>query len=58
VVDGIIGGVGAVIGFVTPDAHPVPDAVRLEDVGYMAAWLIMDRIFRRFGLSGKCFILC
>lgn len=57
VVDGIIGGLGAVIGF-TPQMACVFLALSiLEDCGYMArVAFIMDRIFRRFGLSGKSFI--
>ncbi len=57
VVDGIVGGVGAVIGFV-PQILLVSFLLAiLEDVGYMARIaFIMDRIFRRFGLSGKSFI--
>ena len=55
--DGIIGGVGAVIGFVPQMLILFFLLAILEDVGYMARIaFIMDRIFRRFGLSGKSFI--
>ncbi|MDR1619922.1 MAG: ferrous iron transport protein B [Clostridiales bacterium] len=57
VVDGIIGGVGAVLGFVPQMLILFLMLAILEDVGYMArVAFIMDRIFRRFGLSGKSFI--
>ena len=57
VVDGIIGGVGAVIGFVPQMLVLFLMLSILEDVGYMArVAFIMDRIFRKFGLSGKSFI--
>jgi ferrous iron transport protein B len=57
VVDGIVGGVGAVIGFVPQMVILFLMLSILEDVGYMArVAFIMDRIFRRFGLSGKSFI--
>ncbi|MFA9381272.1 MAG: ferrous iron transport protein B [Acetanaerobacterium sp.] len=57
IVDGIIGGVGAVIGFVPQMIILFLMLSILEDVGYMArVAFIMDRIFRRFGLSGKSFI--
>ncbi|MGE4354344.1 MAG: ferrous iron transport protein B, partial [Oscillospiraceae bacterium] len=57
IVDGIIGGVGAVIGFVPQMFILFFLLSILEDVGYMArVAFIMDRIFRRFGLSGKSFI--
>ena len=57
IVDGIIGGVGAVIGFVPQMLILFLMLSVLEDVGYMArVAFIMDRIFRRFGLSGKSFI--
>ena len=57
VVDGIVGGVGAVIGFVPQMLILFLLLSILEDVGYMArVAFIMDRIFRRFGLSGKSFI--
>ena len=57
VLDGIIGGVGAVLGFVPQMLILFLMLALLEDVGYMArVAFIMDRIFRRFGLSGKSFI--
>lgn len=57
VVDGIIGGVGAVLGFVPQILLLFLFLAILEDCGYMArVAFIMDRIFRRFGLSGKSFI--
>lgn len=57
VVEGIIGGVGAVIGFVPQMLVLFLMLSILEDVGYMArVAFIMDRIFRKFGLSGKSFI--
>ncbi len=55
--DGVIGGVGAVLGFVPQMLILFILLSILEDVGYLArAAFIMDRIFRRFGLSGKSFI--
>ena len=55
--DGIIGGVGAVLGFVPQMLVMFFLLAILEDVGYMArVAFIMDRIFRKFGLSGKSFI--
>ena len=57
VVDGIVGGVGSVIGFVPQMLVLFLLLSILEDVGYMArVAFIMDRIFRKFGLSGKSFI--
>ena len=57
ILDGIIGGVGAVLGFVPQMLVLFLLLAILEDVGYMARIaFIMDRIFRRFGLSGKSFI--
>lgn len=57
VVDGIIGGVGAVLGFVPQMLILFLMLSCLEDCGYMArVAFIMDRIFRKFGLSGKSFI--
>ena len=57
VVDGIIGGCGAVLGFVPQMLVLFLMLSILEDVGYMArVAFIMDRIFRKFGLSGKSFI--
>ncbi len=57
VVDGIVGGVGAVLGFI-PQILMVSFLLAiLEDIGYMARIaFIMDKIFRKFGLSGKSFI--
>ena len=55
--DGIINGVGAVLGFVPQMLVLFLMLCILEDCGYMARIaFIMDRIFRRFGLSGKSFI--
>ena len=55
--DGIVAGVGAVLGFVPQILVLCFLLAILEDVGYMArVAFIMDRIFRRFGLSGKSFI--
>ena len=55
--DGIVGGVGAVLGFVPQMLILFLLLSLLEDCGYMArVAFIMDRIFRRFGLSGKSFI--
>ncbi len=57
VVDGVIAGVGAVIGFVPQMIILFLLLSFLEGCGYMArVAFIMDRIFRRFGLSGKSFI--
>ena len=57
VVDGLIGGVGAVLGFVPQMFILFFFLSILEDCGYMArVAFIMDRIFRKFGLSGKSFI--
>lgn len=57
VVDGIIGGVGAVLGFVPQMAILFLFLSILEDCGYMVRIaFVMDRIFRYFGLSGKSFI--
>ena len=57
IVDGIIGGVGTVLGFVPQMLLIFFFLSILEDSGYMArVAFIMDRIFRRFGLSGKSFI--
>ncbi len=56
-VDGIIGGVGAVIGFIPQMIILFFFLAILEDIGYMArVAFIMDRIFRKFGMSGKSFI--
>ena len=55
--DGIVAGVGAVLGFVPQMLVLFLLLAILEDVGYMArVAFIMDRIFRKFGLSGKSFI--
>ncbi len=57
VVDGLIGGVGAVLGFVPQIMILFFLLSILEDCGYMSrVAFIMDRIFRKFGLSGKSFI--
>ena len=57
VVDGILAGVGAVLGFVPQMLVLFLLLSILEDIGYMArVAFIMDRIFRKFGLSGKSFI--
>ena len=57
IVDGIIGGVGAVLGFVPQIMILFLLISILEDCGYMArVAFIMDRMFRKFGLSGKSFI--
>ncbi len=57
IVDGIVSGVGAVIGFVPQMLVLFLMLCILEDCGYMArVAFIMDRVFRRFGLSGKSFI--
>ncbi len=57
IADGIIGGVGAVLGFVPQMLILFLLLSMLEDCGYMArVAFIMDRIFRKFGLSGKSFI--
>lgn len=57
IIDGIIGGVGTVLGFVPQIVLIFLFLSILEDSGYMArVAFIMDRIFRRFGLSGKSFI--
>ncbi len=57
ILDGIIGGVGAVLGFVPQMLVLFAFLAFLEACGYMArVAFIMDRIFRKFGLSGKSFI--
>ena len=57
VVDGILGGIGAPVGFAPQMAIVFLFLSILEDCGYMArVAFIMDRIFRKFGLSGKSFI--
>lgn len=57
VIDGIVGGVGAVLGFVPQMFVLFAFLAFLEACGYMArVAFVMDRIFRKFGLSGKSFI--
>ena len=57
IVDGVIGGVGSVLGFVPQMLILFLMLAILEDIGYMSrVAFIMDRIFRKFGLSGKSFI--
>ena len=57
IMDGIVAGVGAVLGFVPQMLVLFLLLAILEDIGYMSrVAFIMDRIFRRFGLSGKSFI--
>ena len=57
IADGIVAGVGAVLGFVPQMLVLFLMLCLLEDIGYMARIaFIMDRIFRKFGLSGKSFI--
>lgn len=57
VCDGIVAGVGAVLGFIPQMFVLFVLLSFLEDCGYMArVAFVMDRIFRRFGLSGKSFI--
>ncbi len=57
ILDGIVGGVGAVLGFVPQMLVLFIFLAFLEACGYMArVAFIMDRIFRKFGLSGKSFI--
>ncbi|MBR3687085.1 MAG: ferrous iron transport protein B [Clostridia bacterium] len=57
IMDGIVGGVGAVLGFVPQLLVLFILLSLLEDCGYMArVAFIMDRLFRKFGLSGKSFI--
>ncbi len=57
VMDGIVGGVGSVLGFVPQMLVLFLLLSILEDVGYMArVAFVMDRVFRQFGLSGKSFI--
>ncbi len=56
-VSGVVGGVGAVIGFLPQMLILFLALCILEDIGYMArAAFMMDRVFRFFGLSGKSFI--
>ena len=57
ILDGIVGGVGAVLGFVPQMLVLFIFLAFLESCGYMArVAFVMDRIFRKFGLSGKSFI--
>ena len=57
VIDGIVGGLGAVLGFVPQMAILFLFLSILEDCGYMVRIaFVMDRVFRHFGLSGKSFI--
>lgn len=57
VVDGIVGGVGSVLGFIPQIFVLFVMLCFLEDCGYMSrVAFVMDRVFRRFGLSGKSFI--
>ncbi len=57
IMDGIVGGVGAVLGFVPQMLILFTLLSVLEDIGYMSrVAFIMDRLFRKFGLSGKSFI--
>ena len=57
IVNGILGGLGAVLGFVPQMAVLFVLLSILEDVGYMVRIaFVMDRVFRKFGLSGKSFI--
>lgn len=57
VVDGVIGGVGSVLGFIPQMFVLFVMLSFLEDCGYMSrVAFVMDRVFRRFGLSGKSFI--
>lgn len=56
-IDGVVGGVGTVLGFVPQILLIFVFLSILEDTGYMARIaFIMDRLFRKFGLSGKSFI--
>ena len=59
ILDGIVAGVGAVLGFVPQMLVLFLLLSILEDIGYMArVAFVMDRIFRQFGLSGQSFIPC
>ena len=59
IVDGVISGVGAVLGFVPQMLVLFLELCILEDCGYMARIaFIMDRVFRRFGVSGKSLSRC
>ena len=57
IVDGIVAGIGTVLGFLPQIFVLFICLGVLEDIGYMSRIaFVMDRIFRRFGLSGKSFI--
>lgn len=57
VIDGIFAGIGAVLGFLPLVVILMLCLSILEDIGYMARIaFVMDRVFRRFGLSGKAFV--
>ena len=57
ILDGIVGGVGSVLGFVPQMLVLFLLLAILEDIGYMSrVAFVMDRVFRQFGLSGKSFI--
>ncbi len=57
VVDGVVAGVGAILGFIPQMAIFFVMLCFLEDCGYMSrVAFVMDRLFRRFGMSGKSFI--
>ena len=57
--DGVVAGVGAVLGFVPQMLVLFFLLAIVEDIGYMArVAFVMDRVFRQFGLSGKSFIPC
>ena len=57
ILDGIVAGVGAVLGFVPQMLVLFLFLALLEEIGYMARIaFILDRVFRKFGLSGKSFI--
>lgn len=57
IIDGILSGVGAVLGFLPQMLVMFLLLVLLEEIGYMSrVAFVMDRIFRKFGLSGKSFI--
>ena len=57
ILDGIVAGVGAVLGFVPPMLVLFLLLAFLESCGYMARIaFVLDRVFRKFGLSGKSFI--
>lgn len=57
VIDGIFAGIGAVLGFLPLVVILMLCLSLLEDIGYMSRIaFVMDRVFRRFGLSGKAFV--